>query len=91
MIGWTGGLLLGLVGILLRAHIVSGLGFAVAGLTLIFYAREFAAEVVRANSSMPWPLALRPESEPFAQGLGTFIGVVLAVAGVIVAIYGEMH
>jgi p-aminobenzoyl-glutamate transporter AbgT len=91
MVGSIGGTILGFVGILLRDHVLLGIGFAVAGLALIFFAREFAKELVRANSAMPWPLTSRPESEPFTEGLATFIGVVFAVAGVIVAIYGQMQ
>ncbi len=91
MIGSSGGMILGFVGILLRAHVLLGIGFAIAGLALIFFAREFAKELVRANSAMPWPLTSRPESEPFTEDLATFIGVVFAIAGVIVAIYGQMQ
>lgn len=53
MVGSSGGMILGFVGILLRAHVLLGIGFAIAGLALIFFAREFAKELVRANSAMP--------------------------------------
>jgi p-aminobenzoyl-glutamate transporter AbgT len=91
MVGWIGGVVVGLAGILLRAHVVLGLGFAVAGATLILFAREIATVVVRGNSTIPAPLNLSSDHGPFVRGVVTWVAVVFAVSGVIIAVFGDMR